>query len=56
MMLAFENGASVAKLSLHYGISEKRVKAILADERNRQLNSIDPFYRYLRNLAGKKGY
>ncbi|MBA2590226.1 MAG: hypothetical protein H0U98_16560 [Alphaproteobacteria bacterium] len=48
MMAAFEGGASISKLMVDYGLGEKRIRAILADERNRRRNSPDPFYRTMR--------
>lgn len=48
MMAAFEDGTPVQNLMLEYGLGEKRVMAILADERNRRLTSPDPYYRRMR--------
>ena len=51
MMKAFDHGTPVAALMEEYGLGEKRVRAILADERNRRLNSPEPFYRTMRNAS-----
>ena len=53
MMTAFENGTPIRQLMARYGLGEKRVKAILADEKNRRLSSPDPFYRSLRTAGAK---
>jgi len=47
----YEAGASVEDLMAQYGLSKNRVRAILADERNRRLTSPDPFYRKMRMNA-----
>jgi hypothetical protein len=48
MLAAFEAGRTVQQLCEDHGLSDLRVRALLADERNRQALSPEPFYRKLR--------
>jgi Mor family transcriptional regulator len=45
---AFEAGRTIEQLCKDYDMSELRVRTILADEKNRQAVSPEPFYRALR--------
>jgi hypothetical protein len=51
LIARFEAGESVELLMVLYGLSKNRVRAVLADERNRRLSSPDPFYRNLRTVV-----
>jgi Mor family transcriptional regulator len=51
MMEAFKDGRSVALLASEHRLTEKRVRAILADEHNRLLTSVDPYYRAMRTSS-----
>ena len=44
LMAAYEAGARVERLAQIYGVSCKRVRAIIADEQNRRRVSREPFY------------
>jgi len=48
LMAAYEAGEGVEQLVECYGISPKRVRAIIADEQNRRRVSREPFYRNFR--------
>jgi Mor family transcriptional regulator len=44
LIAAYEAGAGIEQLVQCYGISAKRVRAIIADEQNRRRVSREPFY------------
>jgi hypothetical protein len=48
MMARFDAGESIKSLMIRYRLGENRVRAVLADERNRRATSPDPFYRNMR--------
>ncbi len=48
MFAAFQAGQTIEQLCGDYGLSKTRVQAILADEKNRQTISPEPFYRAIR--------
>ena len=47
-MASYEEGEGVERLVRRYGISAKRVRAIIADEQNRRRVSRELFYRNFR--------
>ena len=51
MIAIFEAGGPIELLMARYKLSENRVRAILADEKNRRLTSPDPYYRSKRMEA-----
>jgi Mor family transcriptional regulator len=53
LMVAYEAGDDIEKLVQCYGISAKRVRAIIADEKNRRRVSREPFYRNFRVIRGQ---
>lgn len=48
LIAAYELGEGIDQLVQRYGISAKRVRAIIADEQNRRRVSREPFYRDFR--------
>jgi len=44
LIAAYEAGEPVERLAQMYGVSSKRVRAIIADEQNRRRVSKEPFY------------
>ena len=48
LIAAYEAGDDIEKLVHCYGISAKRIRAIIADEKNRRRVSREPFYRNFR--------
>ena len=48
LIAEFEAGKPMDQLMAKYDLSENRVRAILADERNRRIASALPFYREFR--------
>ncbi len=44
LMAAYETGGRIEQLARQHGISQKRVRAIIADEQNRRRVSREPFY------------
>jgi Mor family transcriptional regulator len=52
LIAEFEAGRTIDQLTAKYDLSENRVRAILADERNRRIASALPFYREFRYRQG----
>lgn len=48
IFIAFEGGRTQEQLALDYALTPARIRAILADERLRRVNSPDPFYKTIR--------
>jgi hypothetical protein len=48
MFAVFQAGQTIEQLCQDHGLSKTRIQAILADEKNRQTVSPEPFYRALR--------
>jgi len=44
LIAAYEAGETIERLAQKYGVSGKRVRAIIADEQNRRRVSKEPFY------------
>jgi hypothetical protein len=52
LIAEFEAGQTIDQLMAKYDLSNNRVRAILADERNRRIASALPFYREFRYRQG----
>ena len=48
IFIAFEGGRTLEQLAQDYAVTPARIRAILADERLRRVNSPDPFYKAIR--------
>jgi uncharacterized protein (DUF433 family) len=53
LIAAYEAGGSIEQLVQSYGISAKRVRAIISDEQNRRRVSREPFYCNFRMNHGQ---
>jgi Mor family transcriptional regulator len=54
LIATYEAGQGIERLVQNYGISAKRVRAIIADEQNRRRVSREPFYRDFRASRGEE--
>jgi Mor family transcriptional regulator len=54
LIAAYEVGERIEQLAHRYGISGKRVRAIIADEQNRRRVGREPFYRAFRITRGER--
>jgi Mor family transcriptional regulator len=47
----FDEGCVIEDLMVRYNLSRNRIRALLADEKNRRASSPDPYYRNKRDLS-----